>query len=146
MDKAEKLRSKIAALRAGDGAAASDSEASDWGGNSESESESESSYGAVLARQRGAHGRGAQRPGSPDSRRDGGTLNLRLGPNATQTVALQLTIVPADRGAMRPPPPTSALSVVGTLSVSEHRNPDSARELHFYAVVYSEAGTAAHEP
>ena len=139
MEKAEKLRSKIAALRAGDGAAASDSEASDWGGNSESESESESSYGAVLARQRGAHGRGAQRPGSPDSRRDGGTLNLRLGPDATQTVALQLTIVPADRGAMRPPPPSSALSVVGTLSVSEHRNPDSARELHFYAEVYSEA-------
>ena len=136
VDKAEKIRSKIAALRAGDGAAASDSEASDWGGNSESEND-EPSYGAG-GRQRGAHGRGAPRPGSPDSARRG-TLNLRLGPNATQTVALQLTIVPADRGAMRPPPPTSELSVVGTLSVSEHRNKDSARELNFYAVVYSEA-------
>ena len=97
VDKAEKLRSKIAALRAGDGAAAT-TRRRVTGAATPSRSRVESSYGAVLARQRGAHGRGAQRPGSPDSRRDGGT-SPAAGAQRHADGGAQLTIVPADRGA-----------------------------------------------
>jgi hypothetical protein len=145
LEKSERLRRKIRALRDGDEPVTpsasdieSDASASDWGGNSESESESETAYTLQRTPRRGG-GIGWHGPTGTNE------ISFRLGPNCTQTIALSFRAVhnsgliggtAAGKDAFSAvPSPSCEAAVAGVITVCESRDRASAQDVPFYALV-----------
>ena len=135
VEKAEKLRRKIAAMKAGETLGAEsdavDSDASDWY-NSESESEEPRAL-----QERGGQGMTRRKTAGQVSREvedQYEKLTFKLGRGGTQTIAVTLIVCTID-GVQSP---SGAATVSGQLRVADSRNQESAQLLPFTTCVCSD--------